>query len=73
MQNNPDMARLLRLAQSPAGQKLMGLLQQSGDKQVNEAMEKAAAGDYDQAKQLLSALLDSREAKELLSQLGGQL
>lgn len=73
MQNNPDMARLLRLAQSPAGQKLMGLLQQSGGKQVNEAMEKAAAGDYDQAKQLLSALLDSREAKELLSQLGGQL
>ena len=73
MQNNPDMARLLRLAQSPAGQKLMGLLQQSGGTQLHQAMEQAAAGDYVQAKRILTELLGNEEAKALLTQLGGQL
>lgn len=72
MQHNPDMAALLQLAQSPAMQKLMQLMQHSGGEPLQEAMDKASAGDYTQAKRILTELLDSEEAKSLLAQLGGQ-
>lgn len=72
MQNNPDMAQLLQLAASPAGQKLLALLQRSGGDALQDAMEKASVGEYAQAKSVLKKLLDNEEAKDLLAQLGGQ-
>ena len=72
MQNNPDMAQLLQLAASPAGQKLLALLQRSGGDALQDAMKKASAGEYAQAKNILNELLDNEEAKNLLVQLGGQ-
>ena len=68
--NDPSMQDLMRLAQSPAAQQLMSLLRQNGGAGLQEAMSKAAAGDYTQAKQALTELLKDPEARSLLQQLG---
>lgn len=75
MQNNSgdfSMQDALRLAKSPAGQQLIELLKNADATTVQRAMDHANAGNYSQAKQSLSALLQSEEAKNLLRQLGGQ-
>lgn len=61
-----------RLAQSPAGQQLIALLQQNDTGQIGLAMQKAADGDYTQASQILSSLMTNPETRRLLSQLGGK-
>ena len=61
-----------KMAQSPAGQQLIALLQQNDSGQIHSAMQKAADGDYAQASQILSSLLKNPEAMRLLSQLGGK-
>ncbi len=73
MNQNPDMAQLFQIAQSPAGQKLISMLYRSGGTQLENAIEKASAGDYSDARHAISALLDNEEAKALLRQLGGGL
>ncbi len=60
----------MRLAGTPQGQQLLQLLKQSGGKELETAMQKAAAGDMTQAKQALSALLQNEEARKLLQELG---
>ena len=75
MQNNSgdfSIQDALRLAKSPAGQQLINLLKNADSSAVQKAMEQANAGDYSQARQSLSALLQSEDAKNLLRQLGGQ-
>ena len=42
MEQIPDMGTLLRLAQKPAGQKLLALLQRSGGEELSQAISKAA-------------------------------
>lgn len=69
--NSPDLAQLMRLAQSPAGQQLIAALQQSSGEQLQSAMTKAAAGDYSQAQKTISAFLSTPEARKLLEQLEG--
>lgn len=64
-----DMSRLLRLAQSPAGQQLMALLQKQGGTDLENALSQASQGNYRQAKDSLSSLLSGQEAKKLLKQL----
>ena len=59
-----------QIAGTPAGQELIRLLQRSGGADLKKAMEKAAAGDFTQAKETLSALLDTPEAKKIMEQLG---
>lgn len=61
----------MKLAQSPAGQQLIQLLQQTGGNDLQAAMEKAAAGDYSQAKQAITSLMNNPEAQKLLKQMGG--
>ena len=61
----------MRLAQSDAGKQLIAILQNADSGSVQSAMDHAAAGDYETAKQALSSLLSSPEAKQLLEQLGG--
>lgn len=74
MQNRSDnpnpMQEAMKIASTPAGQQLLKLLRQNGGQELQQAMEKAAAGDYDQAKQAINALLSDPEAKKLLQQLG---
>lgn len=67
-----DMSELMRLAQSPAGQQLIALLQRSGGQELQNAVEKAAQGDYGQAKQALSSLLSNPQAQALLKKLEEQ-
>lgn len=72
MQNRNDdaMVEAMRLAQSPAGQQLLQLLQKTGGDKLQQAMARAAAGDYAQAKETISRLMEDPEARRLLSQLG---
>ena len=60
-----------RLAQTPAGQQLLALLQRSDGAQLQKAADQAAAGNYDSARQALAPLLDSPQVQALLKQLGG--
>ncbi|MDO5545820.1 MAG: hypothetical protein Q4F81_08360 [Eubacteriales bacterium] len=72
MQQIPDMSELVRLAQTPAGQQLITLLQKQGGPQLQQAIASAAGGDYTRAKEILSELLSSPEAQTLLKELEGQ-
>lgn len=49
----------------------MALLQQSGGSELQKAMDRASAGDYAQAQQTISRLLQSPEAQALLKQMKG--
>ena len=66
-----SMEDIMRLAQSPAGQQLIAMLQQKDSAQLQQAVTQAQTGDYHQASQTLRALLSSGEAQKLLRQLGG--
>lgn len=67
----PSMQDILRLAQTPEGQKIVSALQKRNDPDMKQAMEKALQGDYSQAKEKLSALLSDEEIQRLLGRLGG--
>ena len=69
MDQNLDLNQLMKLARSPAGQQLIRLLQQQGGKELETALQKASSGDFGQAKNALSSLLDSPESHKLLKQL----
>ena len=69
MQQIPDMGELIRIAQTPAGRQLIGLLQKQGGSQLQKAIACAAAGDYPAAKDILSELLSTPEAQKLLMEL----
>ena len=69
MQQIPDRNELLRLAQTPAGQKLLAMLQNSDSSRLGDAVSSAAAGNYGKTQEILSALLSSPEAQALLKEL----
>jgi len=69
-ENPISIEEILKIAASPTGQQLMKLLQQSSGNELQLAAKKAAAGNYDAAKQALSGLLQDPEVKKLLDQLG---
>ena len=58
-----------KIAQSKAGQDLYALLQETQSQQLKDAMTQAAAGDMEQVKKTVSAMMASPEAKALLDQL----
>ena len=66
-----SMQELMQLANSPAGKQLLALLQQSDPSVLRTAMTQAAQGQYAQAKDLLTPLVESEQARSLLQQLGG--
>lgn len=68
--NDKAIQEAMRLAGTPAGQQLLNMLQQSNNPALQQAMQKAAAGDYQQAKQAMSALLQDPQIKKLLEQMG---
>ncbi|MBO5953510.1 MAG: hypothetical protein J6Q53_05270 [Oscillospiraceae bacterium] len=74
MQKNSEnfsMQDALRLAKSPAGQRLLALLQQTEGSTLQQAMDQADAGDYDSVKKTLASLMENEEVKALMNQLGG--
>lgn len=72
MDPSPDYQWLIQLAQSPAGQQLIAILQRNGGRTLDSALSMASKGDYSQAKQLITNLLSSPEVQKLLSQLEEQ-
>lgn len=69
MQPLPDMNQLLKLASSPAGQQLLSMLQQDATIDLKKLTQSASAGDFSDARQQLSAFLQSEETRKLLKQL----
>ena len=61
-----------RLAATPEGQKLMDMLRQKDSGQLQQAMDRAASGNYKEAGKILQSLLSSPEAQQLMKQLGGK-
>ena len=61
----------MRLANSQAGKQLLGKIQKSNPKELEQAMAQAAQGDYSNLTETLKPLLASEEIQKLLKQLGG--
>lgn len=57
------------IASSPAAQKLLTLLQQQNRDELKEVQNSALSGNYEQALNTLSSILNSPDAKKLLSEL----
>jgi hypothetical protein len=75
MQNKPinfSPEEAMRLANTPAGQQLIALLQKSGAASINNAMSQAKDGNMEQAKKALAPILASPEVQKLLKELGGK-
>lgn len=60
-----------KLAGTPEGKQLAALLQQLGGTDLQQSIDKAAAGDFTQAQQAIGTLLRNPEARRLLEKLGG--
>ena len=73
MQSMPDITALLKIAQSPAGQKLLAMLKSDPAADLDNIAAAAASGNLEAAKQKISGMLTSKEAQELLQQLEKQL
>ena len=63
---------IMRIANSPAGQQLVRLLQQRGGDQLQNAVDKASRGNFEDAKNTLSDMLNTPEIQAMLRQLGGK-
>lgn len=63
--------KAMDMAQTPAGQALIALLQKSGGQAMEAAMSRAAAGDYTQVRALLSTIMADPEANRLFREMGG--
>lgn len=70
--NEPSMEDIMRIANSPAGKKLIKLLQESGGSTFDQAKKAAEIGDYKQAKQNLSQIIHSPEIQALLKEMERQ-
>ena len=62
--------KAIQLSKTAEGEQLIRLLQQTGGTDLEDAMKNAAAGDYSQAKQILSQLMKNQEVKKLLENFG---
>ena len=73
MQKNSQdfsMQEALRLANSPAGQQLLAMLRQQDAGQLRQAMEQASAGDLQNARKTVEAMMATPEMQKILGQLG---
>ena len=69
MQQLPDRNELMNIARSPAGQRLLSLLQSGSRDALNDIIAQAAAGNMAEAGRKLSEVLNTEEARTLLKQL----
>ena len=68
---NFSMQDVMRLAGTPAGQKLLDHLHKKNEKQLQMAIAHAVSGNWEQARQLLSGLANDPESQKLIRELGG--
>ena len=74
MENNFDpnsLQQAMRMANTPAGKQLMGLLQQADPAAMQQAIKQASAGDFSQVAKTLAPLMASEDIRSLLKQMGG--
>lgn len=64
----PDISALMEMLHSPAGQRLLELIQQQDSPALQSAI---AQRNFTQAKEMLSGLMNDPEAQELLRELRG--
>ena len=69
--NGEAIQQAMKLAQSAAGQQLIKHLQQKGGQELQDAMNQAAAGNYENAQKTISSLMQNPETRKLLEQMGG--
>lgn len=71
-QNSQDFSieEAARLAQTPAGQRLLAILRSADPDQLQQIADQASAGDYAHANQILRDILSSPEARKILNTLG---
>ena len=60
---------IMRLANSPAGQQLIAMLQKQNNPEFRQAATQAASGNYSQAKKTVQTLLRDPQIRALLQQL----
>ncbi len=72
MQQLPDRNELMNISRSPAGQRLLSLLQSGSRDVLNDIIAQAAAGNMAEAGRKLSEVLNTEEARNLLKQLEKQ-
>lgn len=73
-QNLPQglpMDKIMKLAASPQGQALLAQLQQTHPEALENAMQNAQAGDYEQVKKSMSEFLSSPAGQALMQQMRG--
>lgn len=69
--NNFSMEEAMRFVNSPAGKQLMAMLQQSNGGAVQKAMEHAAKGNMEQAKEAIKGMTITEDMKNLMKRSGG--
>lgn len=67
-----DYGELLKIANSPEGQKLLSLIQERGGNQYAQAMRQAEGGDYSGAKEMISKIMSSPDAMKLIEKIRGR-
>lgn len=67
-----DYGELLKIAKSPDGQKLLSMIQERGGDQYAQAMQQAERGDYSGAKEMISKIMSSPEAMQLIEKIRGK-
>ena len=67
-----DYGELLQIANSPDGQKLLSMVQERGGDQYAQAMQQAERGDYSGAKEMISKIMSSPEAMQLIEKIRGK-
>ena len=66
-----SMQEALRLSQTPAGQRLLAMLQQQYGEQLRQVINQAASGQYEEVQRKMADLLSNPEAQSLLNQMRG--
>lgn len=64
-----DIQQAMRLANSDAGRQLLNLLQSTQGKKLQDAMDQAAAGNYDQVKKTMQELMANDQAQQLMKKM----
>lgn len=67
--NEPSMEDIMHIAESPAGKKLISLLQSSGGDALTQAKQAAQAGDFTAAKANISQLMKSPQVQALIREM----
>ena len=67
-----DYGELLKIANSPDGQKLLSMIQERGGDQYAQAKQQAERGDYSGAKEMISKIMSSPEAMQLIEKIRGK-